>query len=225
MNKMLRRCVDVATAMSALGALALVALSFANWRTREYTARGGPPVTLDNWRSYTDAGHRLGSPSAAVTIIEFGDYQCPSCRVAYPHIAFVLKNFRASVTFLDRHWPLPYHEAAYPAARATECADRQGRFWEYHELLYTTAGWLSNPTERLGELGAEAGIRDHAAFLECIASREPVAAVDRDIEAAARAGGRGTPTVIVNDRLIRSFPDSVLLRELVEAALERGGIP
>ena len=108
-----------------------------------------PPgeATVTNWQRYADGGHRLGPETAAVTIIEFGDYQCPFCRASEPHLKAIRAKYGNDVALVYRHFPLPGHGSAFPAARGAECAGQQDRFWEFHELLYSTESWIGDASE------------------------------------------------------------------------------
>jgi protein-disulfide isomerase len=97
----------------------------------------GPPVMVDDWGPLVAAGHRIGPSNAVVTILEFGDFECPVCG-SYQQTTlapFLLEN-ATTAALVYRHWPLSYHRFAMPAARASECAARQGAFPAYHHELY-----------------------------------------------------------------------------------------
>lgn len=115
-----------------------------------------------------------------------------------------------------RHWPL--RSSSYQAARAAECAADQGRFLEYHKLLYENAGAAD---AQWSLLAAKAGVTDSLLFASCVANEEPVESIERDIAAVKALGGRGTPTILVNDRMIRSAPDSITMEELITEVRQR----
>lgn len=100
---------------------------------------GGPIVpedrAIDGWERLAADGHRIGPWEAAVTILEWGDYECPFCRRLDPGIRAVLREHPRSVALVYRHFPMSYHEHAYRAARLAECAAALGRFAEAHEAL------------------------------------------------------------------------------------------
>jgi protein-disulfide isomerase len=158
-------------------------------------------VPVPNWEKYLKGGHSRGAADAPVTILEFGDYECPFCARYAPTVDSILDAFPLRVRFVYRHWPLNGHRNAYPAARAAECAADQGKFWEVHSLLYAK-------TDSLGllpfsEFGRRAGVADMAEYIRCIDSQQPVAVIDQG-EADARAiGATGTPTVLINGIRLR----------------------
>jgi protein-disulfide isomerase len=161
-----------------------------------------PAERLASWRDISAVGHRFGPPDAELTIVVFSDFECPMCRTfatrTYPTVA---ARYPGRIALLYRHWPLRQHRFAYPAARASECAAAQGRFQQFHDLLYANQPMLGLRTFQ--QFAAEAGIRDVAAFNSCYEQEESVPAIERDIEAVARIGGTGTPTVVVNGWLLR----------------------
>lgn len=86
--------------------------------------------------------NKIASDSAKVTIVEFGDYQCPACAVAHPQVKQVLAEYPGKVSFVFRHFPLPQHSNALIAAEVAEAAGKQGKYWEMHDKLYISqAEW------------------------------------------------------------------------------------
>src|SRR5258705_8838300 len=93
------------------------------------------PFTLAVPINHTD--HFLGPASAKVTIVEYGDFECPSCGQAYPAVKILLKHFADRVRFVFRHFPLvEVHPHAERAAEAAEAAGAQDKFWRMHDLLF-----------------------------------------------------------------------------------------
>src|SRR5215475_3055468 len=82
---------------------------------------------------------RGGSEQAPVTIVEFSDYECPFCKRAEPTVKKVLDTYGDKVRLVYRHYPLEFHATARPAAEASACAAAQGKFWEYHDKLFTSS--------------------------------------------------------------------------------------
>src|SRR3954451_17000425 len=80
--------------------------------------------------------HALGPDHAPVTIVEYGDFECPTCKQAAPAVKLLLERFGGHVRAVFRHFPLDAHPHALAAAQAAECAGGQGRFWEMHDLLF-----------------------------------------------------------------------------------------
>lgn len=162
-------------------------------------------------------GHRIGPDDAPVKILEFGDYECPGCQSFHSTLKAVLAEFPGSVAFIYRHFPLPYHKQAYPAARAAECAADQGRFKHYHDLLY-------DHSDRLGEwdvIARMAAIPRLEAFQSCMRDTARVVQVEQDRVAASSFRAAGTPAIIINGVYLAVTPDSARLHDLIAKHLAR----
>ncbi len=184
--------------------------------------RAPKPKVVADWTQYETGGHRIGPQAAKLTIVEFADFECPVCGQFENRVLPGLRReFPNTISVVFREWPLAQHHLAYPAARAAECAGEQGRFQEYHDLLYAkqdSLGLLS-----FVDFAIEAGIPDTARFAACNARPGAVSAIDADVAAARRLGGRGTPTLIVNGLLLLGLPDSADLHDIVAAQLKKAG--
>ena len=140
--------------------------------------------------------HVLGSPQAAVTIVEFGDFECPNCRQAAPAVKLILEHFRGRVRVAWRHFPLEdVHPHALSAALAAEAAAAQGKFWPMHDLLFANQRHLKPPqlhgyAERL-EL-------DTKRFDAEMQEQYYLQRVREQIEGGEKSGVRSTPTFFVN---------------------------
>lgn len=168
-----------------------------------------PPVTI------SDRGPSLGPSDARVTIYEFSDFQCPYCRQAYATIKNVLAVYEGKVRLVFKHLPLPIHPQAFVAAQAAYCAHQQGRFWPFHDRLFSEDD-LSQ--ERLREIGAREGL-DREQFLSCLGSQQSKAEVLKDVQEARRAGFTGTPTFVINRRTIRGAPSLIEFKRIVDVEL------
>lgn len=139
----------------------------------------------------------LGSPMAPVTIVEFSDFQCPHCAAANPELHRVVREHEGRVKLVFKHYPLPSHSRAVPAARAAEAAARQGKFWEMVDVLFERQRALEDADlERYAE---QLGL-DMERFRADYASEEVARAVQADRAEGEKAGVQGTPTVYVNGR-------------------------
>jgi len=142
-------------------------------------------------------GHAKGPEDATVTVIEFSDYECPFCRRAEPVVEQMLKEYASKVRFEYRHFPLEsIHPQARGAAEAAACADEQGRFWEYHALLFAGSGSALTQPQLLAH-ATKVGL-DLAAFQACVAAGRGRTRVDADLAAGEAAGVTGTPAFFVN---------------------------
>lgn len=160
-----------------------------------------------------------GPKNAPVTIIEFSDYECPFCKRAEPAVAEVLKNYGDKVRLVFRHFPLPMHKNATPAAEAAACANAQGKFWEYHGKLFTGSDLGA---EKLKAIAAEVGL-DKAKFDECVAKREFKADVEKDLADGAEAGVDGTPAFFINGRMLSGAQPYEAIKEVIDEELAKKG--
>jgi Na+/H+ antiporter NhaA len=161
--------------------------------------------------------HVLGPPDAAVTLVEYGDYECPYCKSASVVIPQLLERFGGRLRFVARHFPLPdVHPNAALAAEAVEAAGVQGKFWEMHHLLFSRQDHL-----QLGDLlryAGELGL-DVAAFESDLVSARFGDRIAADVEGAETAGVAGTPTFFINDRRYVGAYDVDSLDGAVQEAL------
>jgi protein-disulfide isomerase len=140
--------------------------------------------------------HVLGPRSAPVTLVEYGDFECPRCARAHPVVKEALRRLGRSVRFVYRHFPSSVvHPRAQAAAEAAEAAGAQGRFWDMHDLLFRHQDALDE-----GDLlayGAALGL-NRARFVPEMAAKAYAARVREDFMGGVRAGVTGTPTFFVN---------------------------
>lgn len=140
--------------------------------------------------------HRRGPDDAPVTLVEYGDYQCPDCGAAYPVVKQLQQRFGAGLRFIFRNFPLTQkHPLAKPAAHAAEFAGARGRFWPMHDAIYENQPRLS--LETLLELACMEGIEPEALRHVLDAGSYEVR-VREDFLGGVRSGVSGTPTFFVN---------------------------
>jgi protein-disulfide isomerase len=182
------------------------------------------PVTmaLPPPRVSVDAAGRpvRGPATAPVEIIEFSDFECPFCLKSVPIVAQVLKTYGDRVKLVYRHYPLPNHPNARPAAEASLCANEQGKFWEYHDRLFANASRLTGTD--LKEHAAAIGL-NAAAFSACVDAHKYRADVDADIKAANEAGVTGTPAFFINGRLLGGAQPFEAFQAIIDDELARQG--
>lgn len=144
----------------------------------------------------------IGSPSARVTIVEFGDFQCPACKAAHPAVKQILNEYPDDVYFVFRHYPLPMHRNAKIAAYAAEAAGEQGQFFEMHDLLYENQEeWAEStgPMDIFNEFATELGL-DLTQFAEDIKKEEIASGVSNDQKDGNLVGVSATPTFYINGK-------------------------
>jgi protein-disulfide isomerase len=143
-----------------------------------------------------DRDHIQGTPDAAVTLLEYGDYQCPYCGAAYPIVKQLQEAMGDGLRFVFRNFPITTaHPHAEQAAEAAEAAAAQGRFWPMHDLLYQNQQRLS-PEDLLG-YADRLGL-DTERFGHDLAEHVHAARVHDDFMSGVRSGVNGTPTFYVN---------------------------
>ena len=140
--------------------------------------------------------HVLGPEHAPVTVVEYGDFECPNCKLAAPAVKLLLERFTNRVRFAFRHFPLEQpHPHALAAAEAAECAGAQGRFWEMHDLLFARQQHLAR--RDLDAYAAQLGL-DMARFSAEMDDEVYLQRVREHMEGARRSHVRGTPGFFVN---------------------------
>jgi protein-disulfide isomerase len=140
--------------------------------------------------------HIQGPVDAAVTLVEYGDYECPHCGRAYPIVKAIQKRMAKKLRFVYRNFPLrESHPHAQRAAEAAEAAGGQGRFWEMHDRLFERQFALED--DNLLEYAAELGL-DVARFQRELAARVYEPRVREDFRSGVMSGVNGTPTFFIN---------------------------
>jgi Na+/H+ antiporter NhaA len=210
---------SLAAATLGLGLFRVLAAVPAEW-IRRSEARVAPPVP--DLRVPVDPArdHVRGPLDAPVTLVEYGDFECPWCRRAAPHIRAILEQHEGRIRFVFRHLPLTdVHANAALAAEAAEAAGAQEAFWEMHDLLFERQEALGLPdlVRYAGELGL-----DQSRFEADLRSGRFSGRVSRDVNSAAESGVAGTPTYFIDDvRYHGSLDPAVIAAELASAAHRR----
>jgi len=161
----------------------------------------------------SDRDHIQGSSTAPVTLVEYGDYECPYCGQAYPVIKEVQKHLGNKLQFVFRNFPLTeMHPHAQHAAEAAEAAAAQNRFWEMHDYLYEHQQALD---DRYLEKYADYLGLNLAKFNSDISSHVYADRIREDFLSGVRSGVNGTPTFYINEvRYDGSFDLETLLKTL-----------
>jgi protein-disulfide isomerase len=159
---------------------------------------------------------RRGPQNAPVQVVEFADYQCPYCQKIHPEIRKLQAEFGDKVAFVFMDFPLPMHAQAEKAAEAARCAGVQGKFWNFHDVLFESKKLDS------AELKAEARVLqlDVAGFDHCLDSGEQASAVQKDVAEGQRLGLSGTPSFFVNGHFLSGAVKYETLHKTVEQELE-----
>jgi len=158
-----------------------------------------------------------GPANAPIEMVEFSDFQCPFCLRADPTVRQVMATYGDRIRLVYRHYPLPNHPNARPAAEASACAGEQGKFWPYHDRLFTNQGRLQDAD--LKQHAVEIGL-DAAKFNACVEGRSTKARVDEDIRAGEDAGVNGTPAFFINGRSLSGAQPFEAFKRIIDEELE-----
>jgi protein-disulfide isomerase len=163
--------------------------------------------------------HVVGSDDAALTLVEYGDYQCPYCGQAYPIVKELQRVFGDSLRSVFRNMPLTnVHPHAELAAEAAEAVALQGAFWPMHDLLFENQDDLEEPA--LFRYAEQAGA-DSAEVASVLASGTVRRRVNDDIESGIRSGVNGTPTFFVNGQRYDDSWDYDSLHDHLQEVLDQ----
>ena len=165
------------------------------------------------------ADHILGSEHAPVTLVEFGDFECPNCRQAAPAVKLLLDRFPGKVRFVWRHFPLEeVHPHALNAAEAAECAGGQGKFWQMHDLLFEHQHALKG--HQLHGYAEQLEL-DMARYNAEMKDTVYLQRVREHQQSGVASGVRATPTFFLNGRLVDVSFGVKTLFDKVEKALAK----
>ena len=179
--------------------------------------KAAPPVT-DAGKMIRSDSNRKGSSDKAV-LVEFGDFQCPSCGAVEPTIERLLSEYGDKISFVFRNFPLQQHANAQAAAEAAEAAGAQGKYWEMHDKIYATqADWqgLGSPNDKFAELARGLGL-DGDKVKSAIEQSSYTAKITTDIADGTALKVSGTPTFFLGDKLLASNTYDDLKKAIDEA--------
>jgi protein-disulfide isomerase len=173
--------------LTTYGILLVIFLALVGGATYFFTGPAPPPVSI--------VEHSKGTGD--ILVEEFSDFQCPACGAAYPELKrFFEGNASDRVKFVYKHFPLTQiHPQAYKAAEAAECADEQGKFWEYHDKLFENQRSLLR--SNLITFAEQIGL-DKDKFTSCLDSGRMSGRVQAGIDEGNSRGVRSTPTFFIN---------------------------
>jgi protein-disulfide isomerase len=154
-------------------------------------------VTTNDWLK--------GNASSTVALIEYSDFQCPACASYFPIVEKVLADYSSKIVFASRHFPLTQHLNAIPAAKASEAAGAQGKFWEMHDQLFIKqADWSETKDAKVIFTGyAEKLGLDMEKFAKDYDSKETADKIQLSLKSGLKAGVDSTPTFYLNGKKIQ----------------------
>jgi protein-disulfide isomerase len=222
------------------GALAIVAVSACSSGMDSVTdgvSRGGADAAASSDAPPTDdapvtkvpigTSPVRGPADAWVTLVEFGDFQCPFCGQEEPVVEALLALYPADLRLVWKNFPLTsIHTYAQGAAIAAECADEQGQFWPMHDLLYAHQSALT-PADLTNYAGQIPGL-DVPTWQTCLTTAPPAQVVADDVALGGSIGVSGTPTFYVNGEMVLGAVPQATLKGVIDTKLaeaEASGVP
>ena len=202
--------VDLYAALTASGTAAADAPSTATNRPHELDPNNAYRVGLGL------PGHQLGPDGALITIVEWSDFQCPYCAREAPVLAQIHAKYGDKVRIVFRHMAMLFHPASTIAAEAGVAAAEQGKFWAFHDQVFSHFGHLTR--EDLESYAQAAGL-DMAQFRAALDTRRYHDAVIAETAAAEALGVDGTPTMFVNGQPVGGLHDEPSMERIIDAHL------
>lgn len=172
----------------------------------------------------TAADHVRGPADAPVTMIEYSDFQCPACEAYYPVVEKLLASSSVPIRMIYRHFPLPQHPNAIPAALVAEAAADQGKFWDMYHLLFANhADWtpLSDPTPVFTGYATTLGL-DMARFKADLSSSTLRDRIQANEDEGIKIGINATPTFFINGRAVSNPQSYAEFQTLIQQAASGG---
>ena len=192
-------------------------------KTDPGTVNTNPQVDMSHAPPGATPPNMLGSPTAAVTLEEFADFQCPSCGDKHPVMKQIQSIYGSRIKFIFRNYPLPMHDKAYDAAVAAEAAAIQGKFWDMHNQLYTNQKvWSSDPNYKqlFADYAQKIGL-DVDKFKDDMAGLQTKNWVSEDLSRGKALNINSTPTLFINGKSV-PYPEMTVdsLRQLIDAEMQ-----
>ena len=188
-------------------------------------------IQIANKQNGNIADHTFGDSTSKVTLIEYGDFQCPPCREAYPRIKTITNQYKNQLRFVFRNFPIPTsHPNARAAAGAAEAAGLQGKYWEMHDEIYNTQSDWSNlsSTDRTNFFSNHANKFgfDLAKFNTDMASKSVSDKINYDLAIGKKAGVDATPSFYLDGVHLSTdvWGDENNLKDAINAELTKVGI-
>jgi protein-disulfide isomerase len=215
----------------ALAVVAVAGIGALSYMSRRPADREVSPIdsTLPKVQSN---GYLMGSAAAPLEVIEFGDFECPSCArfatLTEPDVRARLVD-KGIIRFRFIDFPLAMHRNTWPASRAAACADEQGTFWEMHDPLFETPDqWnseaTSNPNAVFKQLAGKIGLNQQQ-FDQCVDSKKTQAKIQAHEELAVRQHIAATPSFIIGGKIVEGPRPYDEFKAIVDSALARSGSP
>ncbi len=194
-----------AITISIIGLVFLIIIGVLIWKSSSFVAPATVSTEGQAILARSDS-HMTGSSTAKVTMVEFGDYECPACGAAYPILKQVTDSYQnnPNFNFVFRNFPLPQHQYAKMSAEAAEAAGAQGKYWQMHDMLYAGQGdW--DPTKTKDPLSIFAGYAqkiglDVNKFKADVQANAYQDRINADLADVGKLGLDHTPTIYINGK-------------------------
>lgn len=199
--------------------------------TKESVKRADPAVL-----GRADA-NRISTDSARVTVVEFGDFECPACGAAHPVVLRIQEEYSGRINYIFRHFPLTQHNFGQTAAEAAEAAGAQGKFWEMYNKLYETqSDWGANLEKELTPLNrgkittkavdmfvgyAQEMDLDTERFSKEVSENKYNDKIQRDISDGYSLGVNSTPTFFINGQKLVGVPSFEDFKSKIDSELQK----
>ena len=199
-------------------ALAEIPLAGAAPADRERPNRPSRPEQGKEYEVEVGKAPVRGDEDAAITIVEWSDFQCPFCDRATPTLAKIEEHYGSKVRLAFKHFPLSIHPQAAGAHAAAEAAHRQGKFWEMHDKIFENQRDLAPAT--FERYAAELGL-DVERFKRDVASADVKKRIDEDMRQAQKLGVSGTPSFFINGRFLSGAQPFENFKQVIDSILEK----
>lgn len=166
----------------------------------------------------TKDDHVRGDFNAPITLVEFSDFECPFCVRHYPTMNKILDDYKGKVRLVYKHFPLGFHPNAQKAAEASECADEQGKFWEYHDKLFENQA-TGYSLEKFKQWAKDLGLNSQK-FNDCLDSGKYTSKVQKDYQDGLQKGVQGTPATFVNGQLVSGALPYDNFKQIINSVLK-----
>lgn len=167
----------------------------------------------------TKSDHIRGDFNAPITLVEFSDFECPFCERHFPTMNKLLDNYKGKVRLVYKHFPLGFHSNAQKAAEASECADEQGKFWEYHDKIFENQS-TGLSVDKFKQWAKDLDLNDNK-FDDCLDSGKYTVKVQSDLQEGAQKGVDGTPATFINGRLVSGAQPYETFKQVIDNLLNQ----
>ncbi|HMN24908.1 MAG TPA: thioredoxin domain-containing protein [Ignavibacteriaceae bacterium] len=172
---------------------------------------------VENWKELISEDEKANSEYPKVYLIEFFDYECSYCSILDATLDTIQSKYGNKIKIIRYHFPLNIHPLAYRIAIAAECAGTQDVFDSYHKELMANQYKLNSIN--FTEVARLIGIKDIEKFQKCVNEEETADVISHDVQLAKKFNVNGTPTLIINNKMISGVVDSKEIEEIIKEFL------